>query len=147
MLFATRIGVAWAAVGHAQACYESAVQYAAQRKQFGRQLAASQIVQERLARMLSELTQIQTLVMAMARKEEAGSLTGPQASLAKFTATRTARQIAANARDLLGGNGILLENRVARHFADVEAIHTYEGTETVQALIIGKSITGISAYN
>lgn len=147
VLFATRIGVAWAAVGHAQACYESAVQYAAQRKQFGRQLAASQIVQERLARMLSELTQIQTLVMAMARKEEAGSLTGSQASLAKFTATRTARQIAANARDLLGGNGILLENRVARHFADVEAIHTYEGTETVQALIIGKSITGISAYN
>ena len=147
VLFATRIGVGWAAVGHAQACYETAVQYAAQRVQFGRPLAASQIVQERLARMLSELTSIQTLVMAMTRKEEAGTLTGPQASLAKYTATRTARQVAANARDLLGGNGILLENRVARHFADVEAVHTYEGTETVQALIIGKSITGFSAYN
>ena len=96
--------------------------------------------------MLSELTQIQTLVMAMARKEEAGTLSGPQASLAKYTATRTARQVAMNARDLLGGNGILMENRVARHFADIEAIHTYEGTETVQALIIGKSVTGISAY-
>ena len=112
-------------MGHAQACYETAVQYAAQRVQFGRPLAASQIVQERLARMLSELTSIQTLVMAMTRKEEAGTLTGHQASLAKYTATRTARQVAANARDLLGGNGILLENRVARHFADVEAVHTY----------------------
>lgn len=146
VLFATRIGVAWAAVGHAQACYETAVHYAKQRHQFGRPLAASQIVQERLTRMLSELTQIQTLVMAMARKEEAGTLSGPQASLAKYTATRTARQVAMNARDLLGGNGILMENRVARHFADIEAIHTYEGTETVQALIIGKSVTGISAY-
>ena len=146
VLFATRIGVAWSAVGHAQACYETAVQYAAQRRQFGRPLAASQIVQERLTRMLSELTQIQTLVMAMARKEEAGALTGPQASLAKYTATRAVRRIAANARDLLGGNGILLENRVARHFADAEALHTYEGTETVQALIVGKSITGFSAY-
>jgi len=147
VLFATRIGVAWAAVGQAVACYETAVQYAAQRQQFGRPLAASQIVQERLARMLSELTAMQTIVMAMARKEEAGTLTGPQASLAKYTATRTARRVAANARDLLGGNGILVENRVARHFADVEALHTYEGTETVQALIIGKSITGFSAYN
>ena len=122
------------------------MRYASERHQFGRPLAASQIVQERLTRMLSELTQIQTLVMAMARKEEAGTLSGPQASLAKYTATRTARQVAMNARDLLGGNGILMENRVARHFADIEAIHTYEGTETVQALIIGKSVTGISAY-
>lgn len=66
--------------------------------------------------------------------------------MAKYTCTRIARTIAANARDLLGGNGILLQNRVARHLADIEAIHTYEGTETVQALIIGRSITGISAF-
>lgn len=147
VLFATRMGVAWGAIGHIQACYETAVQYAAQRTQFGRPLAASQIVQERLARMLSELTQAQTLVMAMARREEAGTLTGPQASLAKYSTTRAARSVAANARDMLGGNGILVANRVARHFADVEALHTYEGTETVQALIMGKNITGISAYN
>lgn len=147
VLFATRIGVAWSAVGHAQACYETAVQYAGQRVQFGRPLAASQIVQERLARMLSELTQIQVLVARMAEREEAGTLTGEQASLAKYTSTRTARSVAANARDLLGGNGILIENRVARHFADIEALHTYEGTETVQALIIGRSITGISAFS
>lgn len=146
VLFATRISVAWSAVGHAQACYETALQYARQRVQFGRPLAASQIVQERLARMLSELTQIQLLVARMTEREEAGGLTGEQASLAKYTATRTARSIAANARDLMGGNGILIRNRVARHFADIEALHTYEGTETMQALIIGRSITGISAF-
>ncbi|UNK45640.1 acyl-CoA dehydrogenase family protein [Arthrobacter sulfonylureivorans] len=147
VLLATRLGVAWSAVGHAAACYETAVQYAAQRKQFGRPLAASQIVQERLARMQSELATMQLMVVQMTRLDEAKALSPAQASLAKFTCTRTARSIAANARDLLGGNGILVGNRVARHMADIEAIHTYEGTETVQALIIGRSITGISAFN
>ncbi|MGN6161925.1 MAG: acyl-CoA dehydrogenase family protein [Marmoricola sp.] len=146
VLLASRLGVAWSAVGHATACYETAVQYAAQRKQFGRPLAASQIIQERLARMRSELATVQLMAMQMTRLDEAGALTPARASLAKFTSTRTARSIASNARDLLGGNGILLENRVARHLADIEAIHTYEGTETVQALIIGRDITGISAF-
>ena len=146
VLLATRLGVAWSAVGHATACYETAVQYAAQRTQFGRPLAASQIIQERLARMQSELVTTQLMAMQMTRLDEAGHLTPAQASLAKFTCTRTARSIASNARDLLGGNGILLANRVARHMADIEALHTYEGTETVQALIIGRSITGISAF-
>jgi glutaryl-CoA dehydrogenase len=146
VLFATRLGVAWQAVGQAVACYESAVAYSKQRTQFGRPLAASQMVQERLTRMLSVLTQIQLLVKQMTRLDEAGQLTGPQASLAKYTCTRGAREIAAIARDLLGGNGILLENRVARHFTDIEALHTYEGTESVQALIIGRDITGTSAF-
>lgn len=146
VLLATRLGVAWHAVGHAIACYESAVHYAAQRTQFGRPLAASQIVQERLARMHSELATMQLMVVQMTHLDEAGTLSPVQASLAKFTCTRTARSIASNARDLLGGNGILLANRVARHMADIEGIHTYEGTETVQALIIGRSITGISAF-
>jgi glutaryl-CoA dehydrogenase len=147
VLLATRLGVAWSAVGHATACYEAAVHYAAQRTQFGRPLAASQIVQERLARMLSELATMQLTVVQMTRLDEAGALSPVQASLAKYSCTRTARSIASNARDLLGGNGILLANRVARHLADIEAIHTYEGTETIQALIIGRSITGISAFN
>ncbi|HKU01321.1 MAG TPA: acyl-CoA dehydrogenase family protein [Arthrobacter sp.] len=146
VLLATRLGVAWSAVGHATACYETAVQYAKQRKQFGRPLAASQIIQERLARMLSELATMQLMVVQMTRLDEAGTLTPEQASLVKYTCTRTARGIASNARDLLGGNGILLENRVARHLADIEAIHTYEGTETMQALIIGRGITGTSAF-
>ncbi|MBM7821378.1 glutaryl-CoA dehydrogenase [Cellulosimicrobium cellulans] len=146
VLFATRLGVAWAAVGHAVACYEAAVAYAKQRVQFGRPLAANQMVQERLTRMLSTITQLQLLVAQMTRLDEAGTLTGPQASLAKYTCTRGAREVAASARDLLGGNGILLRNRVARHFADVEALHTYEGTESVQALIVGRDITGVSAF-
>lgn len=146
VLFATRLGVAWQAVGQAVACYESAVAYSKQRTQFGRPLAASQMVQERLTKMLSTLTQMQLLVKQMTRLDEAEQLTGPQASLAKYTCTRGAREIAAIARDLLGGNGILLENRVARHFADIEALHTYEGTESVQALIIGREITGTSAF-
>lgn len=146
VLFATRLGVAWAAVGHAVACYETAVAYATQRVQFGRPLAANQMIQERLTRMLSTLTQMQLLVAQMTRLDEAGELTGPQASLAKYTCTRGAREVASSARDLLGGNGILLRNRVARHFADVEALHTYEGTESVQALIVGRDITGVSAF-
>ncbi|GER24274.1 acyl-CoA dehydrogenase [Zafaria cholistanensis] len=146
ILVTTRLGVAWSAVGHATACYETAVQYAAQRMQFGRPLAASQIIQERLARMRSELATMQLMAAQMTRLETAGDLAPVQASLAKYTCTRAARRIASNARDLLGGNGILLENRVARHLADIEAIHTYEGTETVQALIIGRDITGISAF-
>lgn len=146
LLQATRLGVAWGALGQAHAAYETAVHYAKQRVQFGRPLAASQIVQSRLAEMLSQLTSLQTLLMSLTQAEERGELTGPGASLGKYTATRTARDIARNARDMLGGNGILLENRVFRHFADIEAVHTYEGTETVQALIIGREITGVSAF-
>lgn len=146
VLFATRLSVSWSAVGHAVACYEAALQYAGQRIQFGRPLAASQLVQERLARMLSTVTQLQLLVARLTRLAEAGELTGPQASLGKMTCTRGAREVAAIARDLLGGNGILLENRVARHFADIEALHTYEGTESMNALIVGRDITGYSAF-
>lgn len=146
VLQATRLGVAWSALGNATACYETAVHYSVQRIQFGRPLAASPVVQERLARMLSDLTSLQTLVVQLTKLDEAQELSGPQAALGKYTATRTARSIAANARDLLGGNGILLENGVARHFADIESLHTYEGTETIQALIIGREITGHSAF-
>lgn len=146
VLQATRLGVAWSALGQATAVYETSVHYAKQRVQFGRPLAASQVVQNRLAEMLSQLTTLQTLLMSLTRAEERGELSGPGASLGKYTATRTARDMARNARDLLGGNGILVEHRVARHFVDLEAIHTYEGTETVQALIIGREITGISAF-
>lgn len=146
VLFATRLGVAWSAVGSAMGAYETAAAYAAQRVQFGRTLGSSQIVNERLARMQSELVQAQLLVRHCVALEDAGQLSGAQASLAKFTCTRAARSVAANARDLLGGNGILIRNRAARIFADVEATHTYEGTETVQALLIGRSITGKSAF-
>ena len=146
VLYSTRSGVAWSALGHATACYEAALQYATQRTQFGKPLARFQMVQERLAQMLEELTGMQLFCRHLADLESSGGLRPTQASLAKYHNTRAARRIAATARDLLGGNGILLENGVVQHMADIEAIHTYEGTESVQALLIGRDITGVSAF-
>jgi glutaryl-CoA dehydrogenase len=96
--------------------------------------------------MLSQLTGMQLYCRRLADLESAGRLRPTQASLAKYTNTRAARYIARDARDLLGGNGILLENRVITHLVDIEAIHTYEGTESVQALLIGRDITGVGAF-
>ncbi len=146
ILFATRLGVAWSALGHATAMYEAALTYAKQRIQFGKPLASFQMVQERLTEMLAELTSMQMHCLVLARREAAGTITPTQASLAKYNNTRKARQIAQIARDMLGGNGILLENHVIRHFADIEALHTYEGTESVQALLVGRNITGVGAF-
>ncbi|MGO1957583.1 acyl-CoA dehydrogenase family protein, partial [Microbacterium sp.] len=143
VLFATRSGVAWSALGHATACYEAALAYASAREQFGKPLARFQMVQQRLTEMLAQLTSMQLFCRRLADIEAAGQLRPTQASLAKFHNTRTARDVARTARDMLGGNGILLENRVIQHLADIEAIHTYEGTESVQALLIGRDITGV----
>ena len=146
VLFATRAGVAWGALGHATACYEAALEHATTRIQFGRPLAKAQHVQVRLADMLQTLTSMQLYCLRLAQLEEAGTIRPEQASLAKVHNTRAAREIASNARDLLGGSGILLENRVVRHRSDIEALHTYEGTDTMQSLIVGRSITGVSAF-
>lgn len=146
VLYATRSGVAWSALGHATACYEAALAYAQQREQFGRPLAKFQMVQERLTHMLETLTAMQLYCRRLADLDAAGNLRPTQASLAKFHNTRAARRVASIARDLLGGNGILLENGVMQHLADIEAIHTYEGTENVQALLLGRDITGMSAF-
>lgn len=146
VLYATRSGVAWSALGHATACYEAALSYAMQRVQFGKPLAKFQMVQERLTHMLEDLTAMQLYCRRLADLETAGALRPTQASLAKFHNTRAARRVASTARDVLGGNGILLENGVIQHMADIEAIHTYEGTESVQALLLGRDITGMSAF-
>ena len=146
VLFATRSGVAWSALGHATACYEAALAYASAREQFGKPLARFQMVQQRLTEMLAQLTSMQLFCRRLADIEAAGQLRPTQASLAKFHNTRTARDVARTARDMLGGNGILLENRVIQHLVDIEAIHTYEGTESVQALLIGRDITGVGAF-
>jgi glutaryl-CoA dehydrogenase len=146
VLYSTRSGVAWSALGHATACYEASLAYSQERMQFGKPLAKFQMVQERLTQMLDELTAMQLYCRHMADLETAGDLRPTQASLAKYHNTRAARRVASTARDLLGGNGILLENRVMQHMADIEAIHTYEGTESVQALLIGRDITGFSAF-
>jgi glutaryl-CoA dehydrogenase len=146
MLVTTRGTCAWGALGHAVAAYDAALTYSRQRTQFGRPLCGFQIVQERLVRMLAEVTSMQLYCMQLARLEEDGRLTDTIAGLAKFNNTRKARQVIAEARDLLGGNGILLENHVVRHVGDIEAVHTFEGTETMQALIVGRDITGVGAF-
>jgi glutaryl-CoA dehydrogenase len=146
VLITTRTTCAWAALGHAVAAYDAALTYAQQRTQFGKPLCSFQIVQDRLVKMLAEVTGMQLYCMQLARLEEAGRLTDTIAGLAKLNNTRKARQVIAEARDLLGGNGVLLENHVIRHMGDIEIIHTYEGTETMQTLIVGRDITGIGAF-
>ena len=146
VLVTTRATCAWGALGHAVAAYDAALTYAKQRVQFGKPLAAFQLVQDRLVKMLAEITGMQLYCMQLARLEEEGRMTDTIAGLAKLNNTRKARAVIAEARDLLGGNGVLLENHVIRHMGDIEVIHTYEGTETMQALIVGRDITGIGAF-
>jgi len=146
VLAGTRNTVAWGALGHATAAYDAAAAYCAQRVQFGKPLAAFQIVQQRLVRMLAELCGMQLYCLRLGRLMEEGRLSDTIAALAKMNNTSKARQIIMEARDLLGGNGILLDFHVMRHMADMEAIHTYEGTETIQTLIVGRDITGVGAF-
>jgi glutaryl-CoA dehydrogenase len=146
VLVTTRMTCAWGALGHAVGAYDAALTYSKQRTQFGKPLCSFQIVQERLVRMLSEVTAMQLYCMQLARLEEEGRLTDTIAGLAKLHNTRKARAVIAEARDMLGGNGVLLENHVIRHMGDIEVIHTYEGTETMQTLIVGRDITGVGAF-
>ena len=146
VLAGTRNAVAWAALGHATAAYEAAVAYCRQRQQFGKPLVSFQIVQDKLVKMLAEVCSMQLYCLRLGRLIEEGKLTDTIAAIAKMNNTRKARQVISEARDLLGGNGILLDFHVMRHMADIEAIHTYEGTETIQTLIVGRDITGASAF-
>ncbi|HEU4322329.1 MAG TPA: acyl-CoA dehydrogenase family protein [Roseiflexaceae bacterium] len=146
VLKATRINVAWEAVGHAMAAFDYAHQYALQREQFGRPIAGFQLIQQKLVQMLSDITQMQLLVWRGGKLAEAGQLTEGQASLAKQTCAAKARQVVALGREIMGGNGILLENHVARHFADMEAVYTYEGSNEINTLVVGREITGLGAF-
>jgi glutaryl-CoA dehydrogenase len=147
VLASTRIAVAWGALGHAVAAYETALAYVKQRQQFGKPLAAFQLVQDQLVKMLAEVTAMQLYCLQVSRLEERGRLTDTIAALAKMNNTLKARAVIAEARDLLGGNGILLEYHVMRHMADIESIYTYEGTEHIQTLIVGRDITGVGAFS
>ena len=146
VLAGTRNAVAWGALGHATAAYEAAVAYCRQRQQFGKPLVSFQIVQDKLVKMLAEVCSMQLYCLRLGRLIEEGKLTDTIAALAKMNNTRKARQVIFEARDLLGGNGILLDFHVIRHMADMEALHTYEGTETIQTLIVGRDITGVGAF-
>ncbi len=143
----TRSTVAWEALGHAVAAYEIAAEYVQRRVQFGRPIAATQLVQNKLANMLADLTAMQLLCFRTAALQDEGRLSNEQASLAKMFTGQRSRALCRDARDLLGGNGLLLENHVARHLTDMEVVHTYEGTDFIQSLIIGREITGIAAFS
>ncbi len=147
VLTATRSGVAWEAVGHAVAAYEIALKYAQERVQFGKTLVNFQIIQDKLAKMLANVTSMQLLSLRLGQLQQQGKMTAAMASLAKMNNARLAREVVAEAREMLGGNGILLEYHIARHHADIEAVFTYEGTDTVQSLIVGRDITGVQAFS
>src|SRR3954466_6291173 len=133
------------ALGMAVAAYEAALEYAKRREQFGRPIASYQLVQDKLSRMLGEITAMQLLCLRLSELAQDARLTPGMASLAKMNHAAKAREIVAHARDILGGNGILLDHHVARHHADIEAIFTFEGTDSIQSLILGREITGLPA--
>ncbi len=147
VLTSTRSGASWESLGHAMAAYETAVDYAKTRQQFGQPIGSFQLVQNKLANMLAELTAMQLICFRLAVLAENGRMTGPMASLAKMHTAQKARWICSEARDMLGGNGVLLENHVARHMTDMEVVSTYEGTDSIQSLLVGREITGISAFS
>ncbi len=146
LLTHARHGVAWEAIGPALACYEAALTYAKERRVFNRPLENYQLIQNKLANMLSELTHMQLMCFRLSQLLAAGKMTPAMASMAKMSTAKKGKQVCADARDILGGNGVLLEYHVARHLADAEVVYTYEGTDIVQSLIIGREITGTSAF-
>jgi glutaryl-CoA dehydrogenase len=142
----TRTGVAWFAVGCAMGAYEHALRYALERKQFGKPIGGFQLVQDLLVRMLGNVTACQAMMLRLAQLQDQGLMEDEHASLAKAFTTVKCRETVGYARELLGGNGILLENQIGRFVADAEAIYSYEGTREMNTLIVGKAITGLSAF-
>jgi glutaryl-CoA dehydrogenase len=142
----TRAGVAWQAVGCARGAYEHALAYAKQREQFGKPIASFQLVQDLLVRMLANITASGCLCARLAQLQAAGTAADEHSALAKAFCTVRMRETVGYARELLGGNGILLENQVGRFVADAEAIYSYEGTREINTLVVGRAITGLSAF-
>jgi len=141
----TRASVAWSAVGCARGAYEHALSYAMDRNQFGRPIVHFQLVQDLLVRMLGNITASAAMCTRVSQLQDAGRMTDEHASLAKAFCTMRMRETVGWARELMGGNGILLENHVGRYVADAEAIYSYEGTREVNTLIVGRAVTGSSA--
>ncbi|MCB9761903.1 MAG: acyl-CoA dehydrogenase [Alphaproteobacteria bacterium] len=141
-----RFGISWGALGAAMACFHSAVEYSKSRIQFDRPIASFQLVQNKLAWMLREITKGQLLALQAGRLKDAGTVIPPQISLAKMNNVDVALQIARMARDIHGANGVLDEYPVMRHMANLESVFTYEGTHDIHNLILGRWITGIQAF-
>ena len=142
----TRAAVAWQAVGCARGAYENAVKYTKKREQFGRPIARFQLVQNHLVEMVANLTAMQTMCFRLSEMQDQNIMTDEHASLAKVFCSMRTRDVVSRAREVMGGNGILLEYNVARFVADAEAIYSYEGTKEINSLIVGRAITGYSAF-
>jgi glutaryl-CoA dehydrogenase len=141
-----RYGIAWGALGAAMACYEEARQYSKRRVQFDRPIGGFQLVQAKLARMLTEITKAQLLAFRLAQLKDAGSAKHYHISMAKMNNVEIALDAARTARDILGGVGILDEHQCFRHMCNLESVKTYEGTHDVHLLVLGEQITGMSAF-
>jgi glutaryl-CoA dehydrogenase len=146
VLKVTRMGVAWAATGCARGAYEHALRYTRGREQFGRPIAGFQLVQDLLVRMLGNVVASTAMCVRVSQLQDQGLLEDEHASLAKAFTTTRMRETVGWAREVLGGNGILLEHHVGRFVADAEAIYSYEGTREINTLIVGRAITGESAF-
>ncbi|GAB2903244.1 acyl-CoA dehydrogenase family protein [Neomicrococcus lactis] len=142
-----RSDVAWIATGCAAGAYEEALKYVLHREQFGRPIAGFQLIQEKLATMLANVTASLGVVVRLTQQQAEGVYKDENSALAKMFTARMLRETVALAREIMGGNGILLENNVARFHADAEAIYSYEGTDEINALVVGRAITGLSAFN
>jgi alkylation response protein AidB-like acyl-CoA dehydrogenase len=146
VLRGTRYFVSWEATGCAMGAYENALKYAQERLQFGKPIGSFQLVQDLLAKMIANITASQCLVVRMAQLEAEGKMTDAHAALSKAFCTAKCRETVAWAREVCGGNGIAADYNVGRFFADAEALYTYEGTYQMQNLIVGKAITGLTAF-
>ncbi|MCY1704204.1 acyl-CoA dehydrogenase family protein [Deinococcus sp. SL84] len=142
----TRAGVAWQGVGCAMGAYELALAYAQQRKQFGKRIGEFQLVQNHLVLMLADVTAMLGMVTRLSHLADEGRMDDAHAALAKVHTAARCREVVARAREVFGGNGILLEHGVAKHFADTEAIYSYEGTNEINTLVVGRAVTGLSAF-
>lgn len=141
-----RYGISWGVLGAAMDCYEAARKYAAERNQFGKPIGSFQLIQKKLAEMLTEITKAQLLVWKLGTNKNQGKATSAQISLAKRNNVQIALEIAREARQILGGNGITGEFPVMRHMMNLESVVTYEGTHDIHLLILGNEITGIQAF-
>ena len=141
-----RYGIAWGGIGAAMACYDEVLQYTKVREQFGRPLAGFQLIQAKLAEMVSEITKAQLLAWRLGKLKEAGKSRPQHVSLAKRNNIHMALDIARTCRDMLGANGITAEYQAMRHMCNLESVYTYEGTHSIHTLVIGQDVTGISAF-
>ncbi|MEC8031091.1 MAG: acyl-CoA dehydrogenase family protein, partial [Bacteroidota bacterium] len=146
-LDSARYGIAWGAIGAAMDCYDSALRYSKERVQFGKPIASFQLVQKKLAEMITEITKAQLLTFRLGQLREEGRATSAQISMAKRNNVEMAVKIAREARQVHGAMGIMNEYSIMRHMANLESVLTYEGTHDIHLLITGMDVTGIPAFN